>query len=442
MKSVNLLILFFIYLLSIFSTYVNAQVDVHLSIAKVAKKKISIAVPDFSIKESIGTANVAAVEGANILKNDLNLSGLFDIIDVQNVDQINRLDLNEDAVHYSMWSKLDTHAVIKGEYAVSDNGIIVELSLFDVTNKRYVTGKRYRGKKFHLRQMMHKFADETVFHLTNEKGVAQTKIAFVSFQSGHKELFIIDFDGYEKSIKQISRQRSLVLFPDWSPEGRRLVYTSYKHSNPNLKVFSFDKGKNKMIVAFPGLNANPSWSPDGEKIAFTASKDGNPEIYTIDTKGNTKRLTHFRGIDTSPTWSSDGEKIAFTSDRSGSPQIYIMDAEEGDSKMIKRITFNGYYNDLPAWSPKGDMIAYSSLIKDNFQIIIKDLTNGHETQITKGGSSKESPTWAPNGRFLAFSSRVFGESAVFIAQTNRPGIRRLTFLKGGGFSPSWSPNFN
>ncbi len=442
MKKESLLIIFFLSLFYFAPSYANAQADVHLSVFKEAKKKMLIAVPDFLVTEIFEPGDDSGVEGANILKNDLNLSGMFDIINPLKVNHINRLDLNEDAINYLKWEDLGIHAVIKGEYAATEKEITFKLSLYDVVNRRYLVGKLYRGQKSHLRQIMHKFADETVFQLTNETGMAQTKISFVSVESGHKELFVIDYDGYEKSLKQLSKERSLILFPAWSSDGKKIVFTSYQKNNPILKVVSLEKGKNKIIVSFPGLNANPAWSPDGKKIAFTSSKDGNPEIYIIDANGNVKRLTHFRGIDTSPTWSPDGKKIAFTSDRSGTPQIYIMDADKGERKMIKRITFERFYNDQPAWSPKGDKIAYSSLIGNRSQIVIKDLKSGKEVQLTEKGSSKESPTWSPNGWFLAFTTTVLGESAIYILQTNRPGIRRLTFLKGGGFFPAWSPVLN
>lgn len=421
---------------------VYAEAEVHLSIFKDVKKKIAIALPEFQLKGVESLTDAAADEGAEILKNDLNLSGIFDIIINSKSNRINRLDLSVDAIHYDEWSDMGAHAMVRGEYTSSADGITIKLSLYDIAKKRYLVGKRYRGKKQHLRQIMHKFADEVVFQLTGEKGIAQTKLLFASVKSGHKELFVVEYDGYEKSLNQLTKEQSLVLFPAWSPTGKRVVYTAFKNNSPYLKILNLENGKSKVISNAPGLNANPAWSPDGSKIVFTSSRDGNPEIYLLDEAGNFKRLTNFRGVDTSPTWSPDGKKIAFTSDRSGSPQIYIMDSGIGESKMIKRITFKGSYNDQPAWSPKGDKIAFSSLINNRFQIIVKDLKSRKELQLTKKGSSKETPTWSPNGRFLAFSSNLTGESAIYVVQANGPGLRRLTFLKGGGFFPAWSPILN
>ena len=82
MKKRCLLIIFFLSLFWLIPSYANAQADVHLSVFKEAKKKISIAVPDFLVTEIFESGDASAVEGADILKNDLNLSGMFDIINL------------------------------------------------------------------------------------------------------------------------------------------------------------------------------------------------------------------------------------------------------------------------------------------------------------------------------------------------------------------------
>jgi TolB protein len=418
----------------------QGETEFRFSLERDARKKIAVAVPNFITTETHLEEDSTAEDGADILKNDLSLSGFFDNIDSQIINQINILDINEDIIHYPKWEEAGAQALIKGEYASTKNGITFKLRLYDIVNKKYLAGKLYRGRHSHLRKLIHKFADEVVYAFYKEKGIAQTKISFVAKERGRKELFVIDYDG--NNLKQYSKERSLVLSPEWSPDGKKIVFTTYRYNNPDLKVLTLKGKKTKVIASFPGLNTTPAWSPDGKKIALTLSKDGNPEIYLLNSKGKLKRLTNFRGIDTSPTWSPDGEKIAFTSDRSGTPQIYIMDATKGDSSHIKRITFNGNYNDLPVWSPLGDKIAYSSKQNSRFQILIRDLNNGNDTQITNNWENKESPSWSPNGRFLAFSSAGIGGSAVYVVKSNGTGMRRLTFLKGGGFFPAWSPVLN
>ena len=56
----------------------------------------------------------------------------------------------------------------------------------------------------------------------------------------------------------------------------------------------------------------PVWSPDGRRIAFTSRPDDNSEIYVVNADGSgQRRLTRNAAGDFGPTWSPDGRKIAF-----------------------------------------------------------------------------------------------------------------------------------
>ena len=73
----------------------------------------------------------------------------------------------------------------------------------------------------------------------------------------------------------------------------------------------------------------PAWSPDGRRIAFTSERDGNPEIYVMNADGSgVTRLTYndARDLDSFPAWSPDGRRIAFHSNRDGNFEIYVMNA--------------------------------------------------------------------------------------------------------------------
>ena len=57
----------------------------------------------------------------------------------------------------------------------------------------------------------------------------------------------------------------------------------------------------------PSRNIRPDWSPDGRKIAFTSRRDGNDEIYVMDADGsdrdNPLRLTVNVFADNAADWS-------------------------------------------------------------------------------------------------------------------------------------------
>ncbi len=62
-------------------------------------------------------------------------------------------------------------------------------------------------------------------------------------------------------------------------------------------------GRNVHRLTFFEEDQGPAWSPDGRRIAFTSLRDANPEIYVMDADGrNQQRLTHHRTIDSDPAW--------------------------------------------------------------------------------------------------------------------------------------------
>jgi TolB protein len=72
----------------------------------------------------------------------------------------------------------------------------------------------------------------------------------------------------------------------------------------------------------------PAWSPDGRKIAFTSDRDGNREIYVMNADGTgLTRLTNDDVDDENPSWSPDGNQIAFNRRVLGHLQIFVMNAD-------------------------------------------------------------------------------------------------------------------
>ena len=80
--------------------------------------------------------------------------------------------------------------------------------------------------------MAHSFSDEILLLQTSEKGPFTGKIAFVSKKSGNKEIYLMDYDGH--NVQRLTANGSINLNPDFSPNGREIIYTSYKKGNTDL----------------------------------------------------------------------------------------------------------------------------------------------------------------------------------------------------------------
>jgi len=377
-----------------------------------------------------------------ILANDLTLSGFFKVIDVLHLPpSLKEREGIPNTSSLQEWIPADGEILLAGETLLESDGLRLRLKfhLFDLVERKHLVGKQYEGPLQTLRTMVHRIADETVLHITGEKGVHNTKIAYSVLQGTGKEIFIADFDG--ANVKQITQNQSINLSPVWSPDGRKIAFTSYLKRNPDLYFIDLD-GKNlQRFSYYPGLNVSPSWSPDGKKIALMMGMEGKSEIFLIDDNGrNPRKLTKGHGNEASPTWSQDGQRIAFVSDRSGSPQIYIM-AQDGSN--VQRLTFEGSYNTNPSWSPKGEQIAFCGRVEGRYQIFTIGSDGSGLRRLTSNSNNNEGPRWSPDGRYIAFSSTRTGGSKIFIMNANGFNQRALIQLsKGGEAGPAWSSRFD
>ena len=417
----------------------QAESDIFVELSKETRNEVTIAVPGFMPLAGEADEDLAE-KTRSILENDLGLFELFVLVKRNAYSGIEG-EIQSGRLNYAAWSGLGVQWLIKGQYQKSISGEKYKFvfRLYDVVNEQFLLGKKYQGKKSFMRKIMHRFADEVMEQLTGKRGVAETRLAFLSPTPEGKEMYVVDFDG--ANVKKLTNEQSIILSPDWSPDGRSIVYTSYQDHNPDLILLNASGSGRRPLLKLPGINSAPAWSPDGTKISLVLSKDSNSEIYVLNRWRKLIRLTRHFNIDTSPTWSPDGKRIAFTSDRSGTgrPQIYIMDAESGDRAGVMRITFQSRYNDNPAWSPDGDKIAYTSMVKGKFQIKIYNPETRETTDVTTGPGNKEEPTWSPDGLFLAYRVSRGRSTAIHIKRVGGRKSRQLTFLSKGGVSPTWSP---
>jgi TolB protein len=317
-----------------------------------------------------------------------------------------------------------------------DADVNMEGFVYDSGSDEVVGGKRYVGSPSVVRLMAHRFADELVFRYTGEPGIARTKIAYVAEQGSARELFVMDYDGYD--ARQLTNDGFLNLMPQWSPDRRFLVFTAYRNRNTqDIDMIELATGKRWTLISLGGLNITPALSPDGNFLAFASSHEGNSELYRLDTRTKAiQRLTVNASGDLSPSWSPNGRELVFVSDRGGGPQLFLMSS---DGSNVRRLTFDGNYNAAPAWSPRGNWIAYVCRTQQEYKLCVISPDGQKRMQLTTGPGVDDSPSWSPDGRHLVFSSTADGKSHIYMIDADGKDIERLTFQGTHNSAPSWSP---
>jgi TolB protein len=408
-------------------------------------QKIPIWVMGFSpVQQDAELSEKIQSQVAAVLKSDLTRSQIFSVAELPaakgNFSDNKCMSLSSPmAQHYqkvtvSTWGRIGI-----GGTSTGVQGLILDACAFDPGQQDVLTGKRYFSLKTTealVRLMAHRWADELVYRYTGEQGIARTKIAFVGQKDNGRELFVMDYDGYDP--QQVTADGYLNLMPTWTPDRKSLIYTAYRDRKQQIMKRELATGREEVLVSPASLNITATFAPDGKSIAYAAAQDGNSDIYQIELDSrSTKQLTSHTSADLSPSWSPDGRHLAFTSDRGGRPQIYIMDA---DGSNVRRLTYDGDYNAAPAWSPKGEWIVYVCRVPGEGFKLCRISPNGEQRrQITSGQSIDDSPSWAPNGRHIVFSSIRRGESQLYIITGEGVGLEKISLVGEHLSSPSWSP---
>ena len=251
-------------------------------------------------------------------------------------------------------------------------------------------------------------------------------------------IYVMDEDGSD--VERLTSDARLSNLPSWSPDGRRIAFSSNRDGNSEIYVTNEDGLGVTRLTNHPALDANPSWSPDGRRIAFISDRGGNLGIYVMDVDGSdVTRLTNDTAPDSLPSWSPDGRRIAFASAPGGDLGIYVMNADGSD---VTRITNHPALDGNPSWSPDGRRIAFVSDRDGNGEIYVMNADGSDVTRLTNNTAWDLLPSWSPDSRRIAFSSldpEDGGSSGIYVVNADGSGLTRLRNSTGFEVVVSWLP---
>lgn len=432
---------------------------VNFSLAKVVHIRVTEA-RDVGIKIAVLPFNNLAKynqskEISSIIKNDLNYSGQFKVLelDLEDIDIMEKIPAKLENVDFKFWR--DTGAeylLITKLYPSSDaQKLIVNLQLLDLykpLDPINLNTEIIKHPNENSRQLAHRLSDTIFEKLTGVKSFFKTKIAYIRAaglggQNPEYSLNLSDFDGFNE-YKLFSATYP-IMSPNWSPDGKKIAFVSFKGNRASINIADLTTGKINVITKYPGINGAPAWSPDGTKLALVLSKDGNPKIYVLDlASGSLQKISHGMAIDTEPCWSRDGLEIFFTSNRGGKPQIYKVSLSDSQ---VNRVTFSGEYNATPSLTPDNRYLVMLHCTENcsktdaGYNIAVQSLDSGKVRVLTKIGM-EDSPVISPNGIMIMYSTKPSKDSERVLAGVSIEGhFNKYLPIMGNGSlkNPAWSP---
>jgi TolB protein len=374
--------------------------------------------------------DVAQIVGANLAR-----SGLFEVL---GRDRLPSAPDTPEGFLAERWASAGAEYLVIGRMRPEADRVLIEFHVFDVLANQRLGGFRIPTPPELMRRGAHRVSDIVYETITGEKGAFSARIAYVGVVGQGDErrftLEVADSDG--ANPRTLFRSNQPIMSPEWSPDGRELVYVSFENRRSEIFRHHVETGARNRLASFPGINSAPSWAPDGRSLAVSLSRDGTPNIYVMDlASGELTQITRTNAIDTEPAWSPDGQTLYFTSDRAGSPQIYQMRFPGG---VPQRLTYEGTSAGAATVSPDGKSLIYVRGGDGGLRLARLDLETRRETLLTRGRYDK-SPSFAPNGSMVIYSTTDRGRGILGSVSRDGRVHQRFAARSGDVREPVWSP---
>ena len=205
--------------------------------------------------------------------------------------------------------------------------------------------------------------------------------------------------------------------PRFSPDGKRISYTSDKDGADNVWVMKRDGSDPKQVTKedFRLVN-NAVWTPDGQflvaKKHFTSRRSlGAGEMWLYHTSGGeglqiTKRRNDQQDVG-EPCVSRDGRYVYFSEDMSPSPvfqynkdpngEIYMIRRADRETGEVQNIIIGPGGAVRPQVSPDGKSLAYVHRVRSKTVLCVQDMASGEQRPVWDGLSKDQMETWATFG---------------------------------------------
>jgi len=98
---------------------------------------------------------------------------------------------------------------------------------------------------------------------------------------------------------------------DWSPDGRYVLYMSLgNRGGTDLWTLDIKERKAAPFLATPFNESQPQFSPDGRRVAYTSDESGHYEVYVRSFTGSA-RFQVSAGGGGQPRWRGDGKELYY-----------------------------------------------------------------------------------------------------------------------------------
>ena len=274
-------------------------------------------------------------------------------------------------------------------------------------------------------------------------------IAFRS-ERGGGGLFVMRPDG--SGVRRVS---DAGFNPAWSSDSRELVYGEESITRPedrsgrlsHLWAVEVKTGRKRLLTKEDGVQ--PDWSPNGRYVVYWAiDLDGDRDLWTVPSSGGPPvRITRDAFLDWNPVWSPDGLWLYFCSNRGGAMGIWRVPMKEGSGEARgapEAIHTPANYPAYLSFSRDGRELSFAQQITTGRLETVRydpqrEAVVSEPKELIESTKGASRPALSPDGEWLAFNSTEQQED-LFVIGADGSGLRQVTH---GGYrnrGPRWSPD--
>ena len=248
-----------------------------------------------------------------------------------------------------------------------------------------------------------------------------------SYIGGPENIYLVSSDGGEAVELVVREQRDFR--PEWSPDGSHLVFTSVVDGVHVMMRVDPD-GKNlRPISEVEDAAGDPDYSPDGRSLLYFTDEPLPRDLFVRDVEtGNVIALTNTPNFEeVSPRWAPDGRRIVFVGTEStegAEGDIWILDSATGNRHNLTSTQDVGEFH--PDWSHDGLRVVYIRVRDGRFAVASRDIKTGVETIVADGnGYAVLAPHFSLDDRYIIFTRTDFDEKG-----QGMPAIVRVSLETG------------
>ncbi len=322
--------------------------------------------------------------------------------------------------------------------------------------------------------LRHDQTGQGVFYASGKQGPKGADVAFPAWSPDGQRVaysrYIPDRSAVPHEIWSRNKAFDLSwtgVLPAYDPSGANLAVTRIEGMDSTTLLVFDQAGSSRTLLHRNELILGPQWSPDGKQVVFGIGKfsafldfdvgekkpvdpvNGGAQVGIINADGTDFHIiTAGPNNNAFPSFSPDGKNIVYRTAGPGEDGLRIMNLSD---KSTVKLTND--WDNFPAWSPMGDLIGFIRRIGNDFEVFTIHPDGTGLTQLTHIHGNEAHLAWSPDGKRMLFTSSRMGfkdealytrapqpYGEIFVMNTDGTHVEQLTDDQWEEGVPAWQPN--